>query len=602
MKLGSNDISAVKIGSTDVSKVYIGSTEVWSSFTGLLDTYTGAAAAYSLRQLKSGVTNAIEVRIDTTGQPTYDIGFVDGELDVTTLEGYCTGGLDAYVTTWYDQSGNGYDATQTTAANQPQIVSSGSVITENGKPTINFDTSNKWLVTSNYIVELSQNAVSFHIVHSFANNALEDTYLVAEGDNTTPYSSQFIYGDASNATGIIWVNARSIGTMPTGQGLTGFEYDNANSMSVYANGSLSGSQSGLTINTEVYNHTSIGIAADLSTTGGAPRNIQEIISYKFDNSSNRTGIETNINAQYNIYWDGSQTSLLDSYSGSAAAYSLRALSSSYTGPLVEVRRASDNATQDIYAKYDGSLNVDALESFCSGTGGFVTTWYDQSGNGNDATQSTASEQPQIVSSGSVITENGKPALDFDATDDALIVWNNTTAPTLFQDMSDAITLLSVEKATAIGFGSPGAWYNEITLAEIRNNNNTTAHVPFNVGYSDDTSGFGVTDNYTFNAEVEFSSTLSVAQRLTSRYINGDDLDIYINNASAISTTFTVATGDRSVSTNNSTFSIGVRSRDGGQADRNYFRGTMQEIVLYKSNLLSDNSGINTNINDFYNIY
>ena len=31
MKLGSNDISAVKIGSTDVNKIYIGSTEVWSS-------------------------------------------------------------------------------------------------------------------------------------------------------------------------------------------------------------------------------------------------------------------------------------------------------------------------------------------------------------------------------------------------------------------------------------------------------------------------------------------------------------------------------------------------------------------------------------------
>ena len=29
MKLGSNDISAVKIGSTDVNKIYIGSTEVW---------------------------------------------------------------------------------------------------------------------------------------------------------------------------------------------------------------------------------------------------------------------------------------------------------------------------------------------------------------------------------------------------------------------------------------------------------------------------------------------------------------------------------------------------------------------------------------------
>jgi hypothetical protein len=33
-----------------------------------------------------------------------------------------------FVTEWYDQSGNGYDATQATALSQPQIVSSGSVL------------------------------------------------------------------------------------------------------------------------------------------------------------------------------------------------------------------------------------------------------------------------------------------------------------------------------------------------------------------------------------------------------------------------------------------------------------------------------------------
>jgi hypothetical protein len=126
MKLGSSDISAVKIGSTDVSKVYIGSTEVWSSFTGLLDTYTGAAAAYSLRLLRSAYTgDAIRVRraSDNTEQ---DIGFVSNELDISALTTFCSG-TNGFVKTWYDQSGNGYDATQTTDASQPQIVSSGSV-------------------------------------------------------------------------------------------------------------------------------------------------------------------------------------------------------------------------------------------------------------------------------------------------------------------------------------------------------------------------------------------------------------------------------------------------------------------------------------------
>lgn len=34
----------------------------------------------------------------------------------------------------YDQSGNGRDATQTTAANQPQIVANGAIITEDRNP------------------------------------------------------------------------------------------------------------------------------------------------------------------------------------------------------------------------------------------------------------------------------------------------------------------------------------------------------------------------------------------------------------------------------------------------------------------------------------
>jgi len=135
MKIGSSDISAAYIGSTAINKVYIGSTEVWTSFTGLLDTYTGAAAAYSLRLLRSAYTGyAIKVRraSDNTEQ---DIGFSNNELDTTTLASFCSG-TDGFVQTIYDQSGNGNNYTQDTLARQGQIVSSGSVILLNSKPVI----------------------------------------------------------------------------------------------------------------------------------------------------------------------------------------------------------------------------------------------------------------------------------------------------------------------------------------------------------------------------------------------------------------------------------------------------------------------------------
>ena len=44
--------------------------------------------------------------------------------------------------------------------------------------------------------------------------------------------------------------------------------------------------------------------------------------------------------------------------------------------------------------------------------GFVTTWYDQSGNARNVTQATAGSQPSIVTSGVVNTVNSKPSLLF----------------------------------------------------------------------------------------------------------------------------------------------------------------------------------------------
>ncbi len=51
---------------------------------------------------------------------------------------------NGFVRTWYDQSINGFNATQTTAGNQPQIVTSGVVNIENTKPVIRFSATT-WL-------------------------------------------------------------------------------------------------------------------------------------------------------------------------------------------------------------------------------------------------------------------------------------------------------------------------------------------------------------------------------------------------------------------------------------------------------------------------
>jgi hypothetical protein len=90
--------------------------------------------------------------------------------------------------------------------------------------------------------------------------------------------------------------------------------------------------------------------------------------------------------------------LLDIYTGAAAAYSLRHLRTVYTGSCIRVRRSNDNAEQDIGFS-GGVIDSASLASFVGSNSGFVTTWYDQSGNGRNMTQATLSIQPRIVLSG-----------------------------------------------------------------------------------------------------------------------------------------------------------------------------------------------------------
>ena len=59
-----------------------------------------------------------------------------------------------------------------------------------------------------------------------------------------------------------------------------------------------------------------------------------------------------------------------------------------------------------------ALIAAALLAFVGSGSGFVTKWYDQSGQGNDIAQATASKQPKIVDSGTYLG-----AVEFDGVDD-----------------------------------------------------------------------------------------------------------------------------------------------------------------------------------------
>lgn len=112
--------------------------------------------------------------------------------------------------------------------------------------------------------------------------------------------------------------------------------------------------------------------------------------------------------------------LLDLVPGATMALGLRRLSSSYAGSCIRVRRSSDNAEQDI--GFSGAnLDTAALLTFVGANSGTVVTWYDQAGNGNNATQAGPTLQPLVVSSGSLLTAgaNARPVARGDGSNDRL---------------------------------------------------------------------------------------------------------------------------------------------------------------------------------------
>ena len=113
-------------------------------------------------------------------------------------------------------------------------------------------------------------------------------------------------------------------------------------------------------------------------------------------------------------------------------YSLRKVKSTYSGPAVRLRRASDALEADIpfvgFTGFTGApLDTVAANAHCAATNCTVHTLYDQSGNGRDAVMAVASQQPAYVGD----CGNGLPCIRLTAADQyprsASVAWTSGKA-------------------------------------------------------------------------------------------------------------------------------------------------------------------------------
>ena len=250
--------------------------------------------------------------------------------------------------------------------------------------------------------------------------------------------------------------------------------------------------------------------------------------------------------------------LLDDYSGAAAAYSLRQLSSSYSGDAIRVRRSSDNSELNI-GFVANELDTSALTTFASGTDAFVTTWYDQSGSGYNAVQTTASNQPKVVSSGSVLTLNSKPCVSPNGTSDNLTFTTISSTTHYISVVGGETTkgrFLAASNAYSSFIGSGIGTLNAIRIGTV----------------------------YNLSSRILQNQDLITWTRVTT------DSNVYQN--SVLNTNNTVST---------SALSLGQLFQNTNDATTSS-DGKFQEIIIYTSNQNANRSGIEANTNTYYGIY
>ena len=370
----------------------------------LLEDYPGAAAAYSVRKIsRYSTTLCMRVREDS-GNTETDIGFdSNGDLDTAAIAAHC-GTANGYVVTWYDQSGSGNDVTQSNTSQQPKIYNGTAVITKNGQAAVYFSGNHPTqtgLVASGTPLSTSNRSRSAFSVVSLESDvsatvtgyAMFSVYVSVARMRTWSFRSS---GNRS---------ATSSGSVPLGAQHLRTDIADTTNITIYKDGSSFASAADDNSDWSL-GYLQVGNGTGLGG-GNADHHISEVIVYESDESSNRTAIESNIDTYYEV-----TTSFMAEFGGAAAAYSVRCLTA--VGPAalcMKVRRDSDNATQNIGFDSNGDLDTAAIASFCGAANGYVDTWFDQSDNGHHATQSDTTRQPQIYNGSSVITENGRPALD-----------------------------------------------------------------------------------------------------------------------------------------------------------------------------------------------
>lgn len=286
---------------------------------------------------------------------------------------------------------------------------------------------------------------------------------------------------------------------------------------------------------------------------------------------------------------------LDNYPNAKVGYSLRKISSTYTGSCIRVRRLADNVEQDIgFSGYE--LDTTSLTAFIGGDTGFVTTWYNQSpitSGSDNANNSTAIYQPIIINRGALHTVNGKPAIHCGR--NAVLYAGDTTTFKYLHDGTIRSSTVTVMQTAPILSGLKFLWLTGtsgggsiqaqmyFSGTSIRQQiKNATASINNN----------GATNSVATSSDYLVWQTFDAGNPTPSEKIImnlNDAADIDNNNGN-----FTPSTADSTLRMH----LFNYRYPSVGYGTDGY----CQEMIFWDDDYTADKSAISDNINSYYGIY
>ena len=289
---------------------------------------------------------------------------------------------------------------------------------------------------------------------------------------------------------------------------------------------------------------------------------------------------------------------LNSSTPASVAFSLRQLSTSYTGPLVRIKVGSsyydvypDSSTKNfsLSSKISAAIGTynavvavagaNALNTIitCT-TDATVAIWYDQSGNAVNVLTS-ATTGPKIITQGSFQLMSGKPSIYFAA------VSANTSPLVSTTTVNYSAQQTATVNAVAQNVGSTSnisGIYSTGLSGGWGLNYDPTASAP---GYWLDGSG----------CNQAFSGVTSTTPKIVTGFLNKSNSSSIIYENSVLKGTKTMTCNIANGTADN--ICIGIRASNGGTRK---FDGYISEVILFPSILISaDQATLETNQNTTY---